>query len=685
MSNRLVNETSPYLLLHSENPVQWHPWDEEALALARDTDKPILLSIGYSACHWCHVMAEESFEDFDTAQIMNKRYVNIKVDREERPDLDLIYQSALENMGQQRGWPLTMFLTPDHEPFSGGTYFPPTARQGAPAFNDVLLANAEAYANNPAQVSHDAKQRLEDLSIKAGGGNRGEISPEFLNHVANQILEGMDIVYGGFGVDAKFPQTMLLELLWQAYLRTGHTPYREAVLRSAEHMCLGGISDHLGGGFARYTVDDRWLIPHFEKMLYDNALIISLLILVWRETKNPLFAHSIELTANWMVREMQTSQGGFFSSVAADSGGYAETDPGEGAFYVWSEAEIDGLLGNDSALFKKYYDVSSRGNWEDGKNILNRTDHPYSKNMEVEQALDPLREILFQARRNRPQPQVDDKILADWNGLAITALVEAGVTFDRQDWIDAACHAYRFVCDEMSSGDRLRHCYRQAKTTPVSLLDDYANMAQAAITLYQINGSTTYLAQATRWANIAEAHYWDEEAGGYFYTADDAESTILRIKTAAETATPSGNSMRLSVLARLYALTTDPVYRQRAEQTVAAFAMKAQSSFVSMASLLNHSELLRNLMQFIVVNKPGDGQAQLIMRSIYEAPTPARLVLKIAPDTQLPAGHPAHAKSLHNGNTTVFVCSGNCCRPPVNGLNAMELLLDEFSLSSQQQ
>ena len=682
MSNRLHQETSPYLLLHKDNPVHWHPWDEEALALARDNDKPILLSIGYSACHWCHVMAEESFDDVETAQTMNELYVNIKVDREERPDLDNIYQSALANMGQQRGWPLTMFLTSTAEPYSGGTYFPPTARQGSPSFQEVLLANAEAYKSNPQQVKQEALNRLDELKATASGANRGELTPEFLNHVASQILDGMDIVYGGFGVDAKFPQTMLLELLWQAYGRTGHTPFREAVLRSAEHMCLGGIYDHLGGGFARYTIDDRWLIPHFEKMLYDNALILSLLILLWRETKNPLFAHCVEQTANWMINEMKLPDGGFASSLAADSEGYAETESGEGAFYVWTDAEIGSLLGEEAPLFKKHYEVTSLGNWEDGKTILNRTDHPFGKDIAVEATLAGHREILFNEREQRPKPLRDDKILADWNGLAIAALAEAGMTFDRQEWINAAVDAYTFVHDEMSVGETLQHAHRQGQGTPMALIDDYANMSHAAIVLYQITGSNSYLQQAMDWVAITDAHYWDNEDHGYFSTADNAQSIIFRTKTASETATPSGNSMMVSVLARLYALTSEDAFRQRAEDTVAAFSFAAQSNFVPMASLLNHSELLRDLLQIIVVSNFDAEQGRLFIRAIYEASTSARIVLILEPDVDLPEQHPAFGKPLINNLPTVYVCYGSICLPPVTDLSALESLLDELSLST---
>ena len=683
MNNRLNQQTSPYLLLHKDNPVQWQPWDDEALALARDLDRPILLSIGYSACHWCHVMAEESFDNVETAQTMNELYVNIKVDREERPDLDNIYQSALANMGQQRGWPLTMFLTPGGEPFSGGTYFPPTARQGFPAFKDVLLANAEVYSQDPQQVIQAAKKRLTDLTIKAQADRTGEISTEFLNYAAERILDGMDIVYGGFGTDAKFPQTMLLDLLWQAYGRTGHTPFREAVLRSAEHMCLGGIFDHLGGGFARYTIDDRWIIPHFEKMLYDNALIMSLLILVWRETKNPLFSHSIELTANWMIREMKTSEGGFASSVAADSDAYGATEAGEGAYYIWTEAEIDSVLGEQAALFKQYYDVTFTGNWEDGKTILNRMDHPFGRDPELEQVLLQLRQKLFQFRQNRPRPQLDDKILADWNGLAIIALAEAGATFERNDWIEEAVDAYAFIQEKMSTGDSLHHAYRLGRNTPMALLDDYANMAQAAITLYQVSGQISYLDQARRWTEITNEHYWDSAEGGYFFTADNARTIILRNKTASETATPSGNAMMVRVLAQLYALSSEEVYRQHAETTIAAFGFEAQSNFVAMASLLNHSELLRNMLQIIVVSDTaGKDKARFFIRKIYETPTAARLVLHITVGTMLPTGHPAFAKNLINNATTVFVCSGQTCQQPTSELGDFETLLETLLLSA---
>ena len=681
LRNRLNQQTSPYLLMHKDNPVHWQPWDEEALAIAKDTRKPILLSIGYSACHWCHVMARESFEDAETGQLMNELFVNIKVDREERPDLDNIYQSALASMGQRRGWPLTMFLTPTGEPFYGGTYFPPVARQDVPSFKSVLCANAEVFNNKPDKVVQEAVKRVTDLTDIPRDHRHGEISREFLNHAAGRILDGMDVVYGGFGLDAKFPQTMLLELLWSAYRRTGHTSFRDAVLRSAEYMCLGGIYDHLGGGFHRYTTDDRWLVPHFEKMLYDNALIISLLILLWRETKNPLFSHCIEHTAQWMIREMRSDEGGFASSIAADSEGYREgdqeTESGEGAFYVWTESGIDRVLAADEArLFKKYHDVTATGNWE-GETILNRTDHPYSRNREIEDRLTRLRQKLFVVREHRPRPALDDKILADWNGLAIAALAEAGATFNRQEWIDAAVSAWRFVQNKMSANDELHHAYRQGQCTPMALLDDYANMAHAAIALYQVSGDPSCLQQARDWVAIADQHYRDADGGGWFHTADHARSIIFRTKTASETATPSGNGMMVSVLARLHALTAIESYRQRAEEIIAAFSTAAQSDFVGMASLLNHSELPGNLLQIVVVGNHDEEQTGKFLRVINQAATPARLVLNLTPDTELPDAHPASAKTLINNQPTVYVCSGNTCRMPITEVAALESLLGE--------
>ena len=416
--NRLGQETSPYLLQHRDNPVHWQPWSEAALAAAKAADKPLLLSIGYAACHWCHVMARESFEDPAIADQMNRLFVNVKVDREERPDLDQIYQHALALMGEQGGWPLTMFLTPDGEPFWGGTYFPPEPRFGRPGFAQLLAAISEAYAGKRDDVAKNVAVLRDALQRLGQPQQGGAIARAQLDPVAERLLREIDQIHGGIGTAPKFPQCGILEFLWRAWKRTRQAPYRDAVLKALDAMCQGGIYDHLGGGFARYSTDARWLAPHFEKMLYDNAELVDLLTLVWQETKNPLYRARVEETLGWVAREMRTPGGGFASSLDADS------EHEEGKFYVWSEAEIDAVLGPRAALFKRFYDVTADGNWE-GATILNRINSPAFADDATERELAVGRDLLLQARAGRVRPGWDDKVLADWNGLMIAAMANA--------------------------------------------------------------------------------------------------------------------------------------------------------------------------------------------------------------------------------------------------------------------
>ena len=668
--NRLDQETSPYLLEHRTNPVHWQPWDEAALAEAREKDKPILLSVGYTACHWCQVMARESFADPNTAALMNDLFVNIKVDREERPDIDNIYQSTLAELGQQRGWPLTMFLTPQAEPYGGGTYFPPKAGFGRPAFRDVLRNMADAYATTPEKVTQIAAKLVQELESQARGAAGSEISPTLINHVANQMLDGVDIVYGGFGQQAKFPFPMALELLWRAYHRIGHNAFRDAVVLTAEQMCHGGIYDHLGGGFARYTVDDQWLVPHFEKMLYDNALLIDLLTMVWQGTGRTLFADRVEATIGWLLREMALPDGGFAASLAADSEGYGDTPAGEGAFYVWDEAEIDAVLGAESALFKTHHDVHPDGNWE-GTCILNRSDSPVTEDAALEDHLAALRQTLWAVRARRPTPQRDDKLLADWNGLAIAALANAGNVFARDDWLDVAAKTFDAVVGTLAAGGRLRHGARSGGVSDAALLDDHANIARAALCLFEASGAAAYLDSAVQWTEIANQHFWDADGSGYFLTADDAPAVIARIKTARETSTPAGNGTMVGVLARLYALTGDAAYRERAAATVAAFSADVPVHFFAMATLINNSELLRDLVQIVVLGTPGAADTERLARAAYETAAPNRLIVRITPDASLPADHPAAGKSLVDGKAAAYVCVGNTCQLPITDPDAL--------------
>lgn len=662
-SNRLSEQASPYLLLHANNPVHWQPWDDQALQLAQQSKKPILLSIGYSACHWCHVMAQESFEDSTIAEVMNNLFINIKVDREERPDLDTIYQTALANMGQQRGWPLTMFLNSNGEPYAGGTYFPPTAQHGLPSFTEVMYAAAETFANDPEKPKINTEKLIAKLSHNQN--EKGEISITLLNHAASQLLDGVDIVYGGLGMDAKFPQPMFQELLWRAYCRTAHNSYRDAVENTLNHMCQGGIYDHLGGGFARYTTDDRWLIPHFEKMLYDNALIISLLILVWQKSHSKLYLNCIKETVDWLLTDMQTSEGAFASSISADSEGHGEIESGEGAFYVWHKSDIDYALGKDADVFKSIFDVSQEGNWE-GVNILNRSDAPLSQDPETEKHICALKEKLRLIRNKRPHPEIDDKILIDWNGLAIAALVEASLTFSAPTWLDAACKAYECIIDTLGEDtDHLYHSYRQSQHSPIAILDDYANMSHAALRLFEATCDFRYLNQAQNWVTVLNQNYWDNKDGGYFYTADTDDSVIVRTKTAMETATPAGNSMMVSVLSRLYGLTGEVKFLNQAETIISTFSMEAASNFLGMASMLNYCEMVHDLIQIVIVGNADDPQTQHLLNCVYEVSMPNRLLQIVPPDTELPSQHPASGKTQQNEKPTAYICRGRNCRLPI--------------------
>src|SRR5882724_1397583 len=467
--NRLGEETSPYLLQHKDNPVHWQAWSEATLAAAKAADKPILLSIGYAACHWCHVMAHESFESSAIADRMNDLFINIKVDREERPDLDQIYQHALALMGEHGGWPLTMFLTPDGEPFWGGTYFPPEPRWGRPGFPQILEAISTAYGSDREKVTKNVVALREALQRLGRPERGGAIAPDQLDRIAERLLREVDQLHGGIGTAPKFPQTGILELLWHAWKHSGQTPYRDAVAKALDAMCQGGIYDHLGGGFSRYSTDARWLVPHFEKMLYDNAELVDLMTLVWQETKNPLYLQRVEETLDWVSREMVTTEAGFASSLDADS------EHEEGKFYVWSEQEIDRVLGDRAALFKLHYDVSPEGNWE-GKTILNRSNTPEFADEETERELAACRALLLQARDNRIRPGWDDKVLADWNGLMIAAMANAGFVFERPAWINIARDAFGFVHSKMTAADgRLLHSWRAGRARHPANVDDYAN------------------------------------------------------------------------------------------------------------------------------------------------------------------------------------------------------------------
>ncbi|MCH7634702.1 MAG: thioredoxin domain-containing protein, partial [Proteobacteria bacterium] len=596
--NTLSAETSPYLLQHKGNPVHWQPWGPGALELAKRTEKPIMLSVGYAACHWCHVMAHESFEDAETAALMNELFVNIKVDREERPDIDTIYQSALALLGQRGGWPLTMFLTPDGKPFWGGTYFPPVGRYGQPGFKDILRRVAELYKQEPAKISANVTSLGEALAKLSQATSGGAITLAATDHIAERMLQDFDPINGGIGGAPKFPHVPVYKLIWRAYQRTGNEAFRDAVVLSLDKMCQGGIYDHLGGGFARYATDAAWLVPHFEKMLYDNAQMIDILTLVYPEAKSPLYATRVAETVSWVLGEMVAEGGGFASTLDADSEGE------EGKYYVWSAAETDDLLGPDAGRFKDAYDVTPEGNWE-GKSILNRTKRPELGDHGHEAALTGARAILLKARQSRVRPGWDDKVLADWNGLMIAALANAGAVFAKPAWVDAARRAFGFVTANMVKDGRLHHSHRSGLLKHSATLEDYADMCRAALALFEVTGDDGYLTRAEGWAADVERYYLDEN-GGYFYTAADAQDLITRTKTAADNATPSGNGAMAGVLARLYFLTGKETYRRGAEAVIGAFAGELGHNFVPLTTLINNNEFLQSAVQIVILGARDD-------------------------------------------------------------------------------
>jgi uncharacterized protein len=666
-ANLLRGETSPYLLQHADNPVHWRPWGAAALAEARETDKPVLVSIGYAACHWCHVMAHESFEDAETAALMNRLFVNIKIDREERPDIDQIYMSSLHAMGEQGGWPLTMFLTPDGTPFWGGTYFPPEPRWGRPSFHQVLQGVAEAYrTGSEAVIKNTAALRrfLADQSTANPGDLPG---PLHLDAVAQAYLKATDPEQGGLRGAPKFPNPPIYRFLWQDSFRTGTREAQDALHLMLRRMSQGGIYDHLGGGYARYSTDDVWLVPHFEKMLYDNAQLLELLAFAHADRPTALYAERAAETVGWMIRDMTAQRINGRAAFAASED--ADSEGEEGRFYVWTEAEVDTLLGTDAPAFKPAYDVTAGGNWE-GRTILRRLIDRGSP--EQEALLARCRQVLFEAREKRVRPGWDDKVLADWNGLAIGALARASVVFGQPVWLDRAREAFEFVIAEMSAPHGgVQHAWRLGRVTAAGMIDDQAAMARAALSLHETTGEHAYLSAAIRIVNAAEAEFSDGHGGFYTTAAGAADVPLSRPRTAADNATPAGNGVMAEVLGRLWHLTGDQHWRDQAEALLRAFS-GAPDQLAGMPTLLAGADLLEEGAGAVVA---GTG-AEALLTAALSSPDPAVVVLRAASPATLPSGHPAFGKLAGPGGTAVaYVCRRKVCGlPVVDALHLAEAL-----------
>jgi uncharacterized protein len=663
--NRLARETSPYLLQHKHNPVAWWAWGPDALNEAQATGKPILLSVGYAACHWCHVMAHESFEDEATAAVMNELFVNIKVDREERPDIDQIYMSALHHLGEQGGWPLTMFLTPKGEPVWGGTYFPKTSRYGRPAFVDVLREVSRLFREEPDKIGQNRDSLMARLAADARPAGKVTVGARELDQLARQIGGAFDPTNGGLRGAPKFPNSALYELVWRAGLRGGDKRFFELIEHTLERICEGGIYDHLGGGFSRYSVDERWLVPHFEKMLYDNAQLLELLALAFARSGNPLFRQRATETVGWLKREMTTPEGAFSASLDADSEGE------EGKFYVWSEAEIVEALGaENAALFVQHYDVSEGGNFE-GHNILNRL-NKLPRSADDEAKLSMLRDQLLMLRRKRVRPGLDDKILADWNGLMIAALANAGSMLAEPSWVALAARAFDFIARSMTKADRLGHSWREGRLLYPGLASDFANMIRAALALYEATGQGAYLQRALAWQRAFDENYAHPGNGGYYLTASDAEGLVVRPASTSDDATPNPNSIAAQNLVRLAALTGDAKWREQADRLFDGILAGSADHLFQHAALLNALDLRLHAAEIVVTGPEHERFAAATLK----LPFVSRIILRASSAGALPANHPAQAKIAAGSGSAAFVCVGATCSLPVTDPHRISEVVD---------
>ncbi len=680
--NRLIHETSPYLRQHAYNPVDWYPWGKEALARAKAEDKPILLSIGYSACHWCHVMAHECFENPDIAKLMNEQFINIKVDREERPDLDDIYQKAAQVfLGRGGGWPLTVFLTPDREPFYGGTYFPPVPRYNLPGFPQVLLGVVEAYRGHPDRVRQNI-ERVRNGLQRAGAPQPSSepLTDALLDEAVKDLSLVYDSLHGGFGDGPKFPTVPPLSLLLRQFYRTGDLASQGKVIHQLRRMAAGGIYDHLGGGFHRYAVDAQWLIPHFEKMLYDNAQLVRIYLDGWRLTREIRFKQVVEETLEYVRREMTHPGGGFYAAQDADSEGH------EGKFFVWEPGEIKSELGPElGELFCRVYGVTADGNFE-GRSILNRLaglNLKPEEQEELETVLAPARRRLREVRDRRVKPERDDKILTSWNGLMVSGFLDAYQTFGTPSYLDMAERALAFLLERAWMNGRLHRTVTGGRARLNGYLDDYAFLAAALIDAYEATSQRGYLEHAVELTEIMLEQFWDDETGGCFFTGRDHEALIQRMKSGTDGAMPSGNAVAATNLLRLFFYAGEPRYWDRAEQTLRVFrAQMDQNAYGSAALLCALDLFLVKPKEIVLVGARTDPAVQALLRQIYGCYVPNKtLIAQVNTQNGGPVRvpGPTAGKVAVNGKPTVYVCQGFTCSRPVTEWAELQPLLEAKS------
>ena len=682
MANRLSQESSPYLLQHAENPVDWYPWGDEAFARAKERDVPILLSIGYSACHWCHVMERESFEDPATAEVMNQSFVNIKVDREERPDIDSVYMRAVQAMSGQGGWPLTAFLTPEGEPFYGGTYFPPEPRHGSPSFRQILASIQNAYGERRDEVLKNASELrgiLERSTAEAGEGpltSDGETlaGAGLLDHAYRFLSSRFDPTHGGFGGAPKFPQPVTLEFALRVHARTGDDQALGIITHTLRKMAGGGIHDHLAGGFHRYSVDARWLVPHFEKMLYDNALLARVYLNAFQATGDTDLRDAAERTLDHMLRDMRDPEGGFYSALDADSEGK------EGIFYVWTPAQVREVLDNDLAtLFERCYDVSDAGNFE-GKSILHLPHDleavARSEGMESEQLRERLheaRDLLLEARNLREPPFRDEKILASWNGMAFRALAEAGGALGRESYLQAGVSGLDFVLSKMRRDNRLLRSYKDGVSRIDAFLEDYGAVGNALVTVYEVTLEPHWLDEI-RWITDRMIElFWHAEVSVFYDAPSDGEDLIVRPRDIMDNATPSGNSLAVELLLRTAHLFGDDRHQEIAERALgreAGSMARFPSAFGRLLSALDRT--VAASVEIAIIGERDDPATGDLHRAALTPYLPNRTMAGVAPGEVLDHAIPLlEDREGQDGRPTAYVCEGYACRAPVNDSDAL--------------
>ena len=676
MANRLINETSPYLLQHAENPVDWYAWGEEALGRARSEDRPILLSIGYSACHWCHVMERESFENEDIAALMNEHFVNIKVDREERPDLDAVYMEAVQMMTGSGGWPMTVFLTPAGHPYYGGTYFPPEDRGGMPGFPRLLAAASQAYHTNKGEIDRVTRQLSEQMG-RTGQMPRGftPLTTEVMHNAYSQLATQFDHLNGGFGNAPKFPQPMTPEFLLR-YNRHGFNARAlEMVELTLQKMAYGGMYDQVGGGFHRYSTDAYWLVPHFEKMLYDNALLARLYLHAWQVTGNALYRRITEETLDYVLREMTDPAGGFYSAQDADSEGV------EGKFFVWTPDELRPLLGDDADLVMGYYGVTERGNFE-GANILNvpRPPEDYCQQRGVSEsdlfaAVARARAVLLDVREQRIHPLRDDKVLTSWNGMMLRAFAETGAALGREDYLDAARANAAFLLDTMRDGNRrILRTWRNGEAKLNGYLEDYACLADGLLALHEATLEPRWLQEAVSVADGMIALFWDDAVGGFYDTGSDHETLVIRPRDVFDNAQPCGGSVASDVLLRLGVVTGNDDFSTKGATPLRAMQQLLGRAPAATGHWLGALDFYVSLPREIVIVGPTENSVTgQMLDEVSQRFMPNRVLVGVADPANPPLKDSPllEQRVMQDGRPTAYVCENYACQLPVTDAAAL--------------